>query len=681
MTESSHAVFLSYASQDAQAAQVICQALRAAGIEVWFDQSELRGGDAWDQSIRRQIKHCALFIPVISRNTHERDEGYFRLEWKLAVDRSHLMSANRPFLLPVVIDDTRDDDEQVPDHFRDVQWTRLLGGETPPAFVAHVARLLLPAKPASAQRHDATKPPSPGAPPTAAAQASRAGRGLPILAAAVVLAAAIYLAIDRPWIPKASLQPTPVPIKAAPAVTPPVFDPPPHSIAVLPFVNLSGEKDQEYFSEGLTEELLNSLTEINGLQVSGRTSAFSFEGKDADVATIARKLNVGAILEGSVRRSGHTIRVTVELMNAVTGFAVWSQSYDRNLGDVLKLQTEIATAVADALKVTLLGDISAKIELGGTRNPAAFDAYLRATSSSHSVREEKDFSSAIAGYTEAIHLDPNYALAFAGRALARAVYAGRAATGAAVNEGFKEAEADALRARALAPELAQAHQALAFIAAANFEFAQANTEFARALALAPGNAEILGMSSGFTAYMGHFDAGIAEGRRAVILDPLDYLAYQGLGNALFGARRYQEAVATFTEGISVGPNYQTGYGSLGLALYATGDPHSALASCEPHRDNFQSQVCLAMVYHKLGRHADAQAEVAKIDKTYGDDAAYQVAQIYAQWGDHGKALDRLDRAMRVRDSGLIALKADPLLDPLRPEPRFQAIERELNFPP
>src|SRR5277367_885608 len=142
MTEPSHAVFLSYASEDAQAAQKICEALRAGGVEVWFDQSELRGGDAWDQSIRRQIKTCALFLPVISHTTHDRVEGYFRLEWKLGIDRSHLISADRAFLLPVVIDDTRDDDERVPERFREVQWTRLPGGVTPAAFVERVRRLL-----------------------------------------------------------------------------------------------------------------------------------------------------------------------------------------------------------------------------------------------------------------------------------------------------------------------------------------------------------------------------------------------------------------------------------------------------------------------------------------------------------------------------------------------------------
>ncbi len=142
MTDSSHAVFLSYASQDAEAAQRICEALRAAGIEVWFDQSELRGGDAWDSSIRKQIKICALFLPVISHTTHDRREGYFRLEWKLAVDRSHLMDADLAFLLPVAIDDTREDDERVPERFREVQWTRLPGGVTPAAFVERVQRLL-----------------------------------------------------------------------------------------------------------------------------------------------------------------------------------------------------------------------------------------------------------------------------------------------------------------------------------------------------------------------------------------------------------------------------------------------------------------------------------------------------------------------------------------------------------
>src|SRR6516165_850307 len=198
--------------------------------------------------------------------------------------------------------------------------------------------------------------------------------------AAVVALTLGYLVADKLWTSRHSVSVQPVASDARPApasVVVGAFSPPPHSIAVLPFVNLSGDKEQEYFSDGLTEELLDSLSRINELQVSARTSSFSFKGKDVDLGTIAHKLNVASVLEGSVRRSGQTIRVTAQLNDAVSGFHLWSQTYDRDLSDVLKLQAEIANAVANALKVTLLGDVAARVEVGGTRNPLAFDAYLR----------------------------------------------------------------------------------------------------------------------------------------------------------------------------------------------------------------------------------------------------------------------------------------------------------------
>jgi len=239
VTEPSHAVFLSYASQDAEAAQRICEALRAAGIDVWFDQSALRGGDVWDQTIRRQIKSCVLFVPVISRNTHDRDEGYFRLEWKLAVDRSHLMTTNKAFLLPVVIDDTREDDENVPDRFRDIHWTHLPGGETPPAFVERVCRLV-----SSEPSHGPTTTVWPAGPVSTATLATRATfsrpkRALLALLAVVVLGAVAYFAVDKFSKHPAAL-PTAPAVPASGIAT--AFSPPPHSIAVLPFVNMSGDK-------------------------------------------------------------------------------------------------------------------------------------------------------------------------------------------------------------------------------------------------------------------------------------------------------------------------------------------------------------------------------------------------------------------------------------------------------
>jgi len=467
----------------------------------------------------------------------------------------------------------------------------------------------------------------------------------------------------------------------AASATPTAFSPPAHSIAVLPFVNMSGDKEQEYFSDGLTEELLNSLAEIDGLQVAARTSAFSFKGKDADIGTIARKLNVGAVLEGSVRRSGNTVRVTPQLIDAVTGFHLWSHTYDRDLGDVLKLETDIATAVASALKVTLLGDEAAKIELGGTHNPAAFDAYLRGSKAYSSQQTASDYQRAIAAYTEAILLDPNYALAFAGRSHAFSGYALEFATGPATRESFVKAEADALRAIALAPNLADGHVALAvYFEEGLLDFTQAHAEYAQALALAPGNARALADYASFSVYVGRTEAGIlAAAHRAVALDPLSSLSRARLGQTLYFARRYQEALTTFAEVISLDSNFKQAYGDRGLAYYALGDFQSARSACESNSDHWISQWCLAVTYDKLGRHADAEAALEKLEATYGDAAAYQYAAINAQWGNTAKALAWLETAVKVRDPGLVTLKTESLMDPLRKEARFQAIERKFKF--
>jgi len=290
------------------------------------------------------------------------------------------------------------------------------------------------------------------------------------------------------------------PITGNPANVAAAFAPPPHSVAVLPFVNMSGDTQQEYFSDGLTEEILNSLARINELQVSARTSSFSFKGKDADIGTIPHKLNVASILEGSVRRAGHTIRVTAQLNNAVTGYHLWSQTYDRDLGDVLKLQTDIANAVANALRVALLGNVAAKIEVGGTRDPAAFDAYLRASNAyrrfgpanlAAGALNKEGLQSAVAAYTEAIRADPDYALAYAGRSLAFADFARALVTGPDVGDYFNKAQSDARKAIALAPDLADSHLALANFFAGSLELADAFREYERALALAPGNATLL----------------------------------------------------------------------------------------------------------------------------------------------------------------------------------------------
>jgi TolB-like protein len=652
-------VFLSYASQDAEAAQKICEALRAAGIEVFLDQSELRGGDAWDQKIRREIHDCALFVPLISAHSDARHEGYFRREWKLAVDRTADMSDRVAFLVPVVIDDTSDSRADVPERFRQVQWTRLPGGETPPAFVERIKRLLSPLSAVSGA--------APG--PRAPVRASRRSKPVLLAIVAVVFAALAYFVADKFWISRH--------LAAATA-----FNPPPHSIAVLPFANMSGDKDQEYFSDGLTEELLNSLSEINELQVAARTSAFSFKGTNTDISTIARKLNVGAVLEGSVRRSANTIRITAQLINAVTGFHLWSKTYDRDSGDVLKLQTEIATSVANALQVTLLGDTASRIELGGTSNPAAFDAYLRGVKLLRlaAAVTPMQCETPMQAFSDAIALDDKFALAYASRAFAIDECSGNS-RGWLQQPKEQAARADAERAIELAPGLAEGYLALSRLEQGSLNFESADHACARALALGPGNVQVLYECSLLSAYLGHADAAISNARRAVALDPLNPLSHRALGDTLRYTRHYGDAIAAYQASIAADPEHSADAGArLGLAYYLSADLPSAQSSCEANPDTFRNEVCRAVVYDRIGRHGDAAAVLARITTSAGDAAAYQYAEIFAQWGDHNTALDWLEKAVQLRDPGSVYTKTDPLLDPLRKEPRFQAIERQLKFP-
>jgi TolB-like protein/DNA-binding winged helix-turn-helix (wHTH) protein/tetratricopeptide (TPR) repeat protein len=544
----------------------------------------------------------------------------------------------------------------------------------------------------------AIKPAPPGGPRAQWAnygKAQRLTRAVGVFAIAALAVAVAYVVADKFWISRRSavVQSVPqraqeVPATATAPTSAPAFRPPPRSIAVLPFVNISGDKAQEYFSDGLTEELLSSLTRVSLLQVAAQTSSFSFKGKDVDVGTIARKLNVGTVLEGSVRQSGRRVRITAQLIDATTGFHLWSQTYDRDIGEVLSLQTEIANAVASALTVTLLADTpgeilradtAGKIALGGTKNPAAFDAYLRGLKGYSALHNRDALQSAIDAYTEAVRLDSNYALAFAGRAMALCEYTDSWGSGASKPAAYGRALRDARRAIALAPTLGEAHLALARVFESSLDFQQAAEEYASALGLVPGNAAVLQAYGAFAVFMGHVEPGLTALSRAVVLDPLSPSSHYWLGEARWIARRYSEAATAFDEVISLDPNSHRAYGFRGFAYYGLGDLQRALVSCAPAR-SWTRYVCLALTYQKLGKRAEAEAMLAEYQAGAGAAAAYQYAEIYAQWGNVAKAIEWLDTAVRMHDPGLGWLKGDPLLDPLRNEPRFQAIERALKFP-
>jgi TolB-like protein/DNA-binding winged helix-turn-helix (wHTH) protein len=503
---------------------------------------------------------------------------------------------------------------------------------------------------------------------------SRAKRALITTVALGTFGALAYIALNKAWISKHQVSSPTTPTAPA-SVAPAAFAPPPHSIAVLPFVNISGDKEQEYFSDGLTEELLNSLSRINELQVAARTSSFYFKGKDVDLPTIAHKLNVASVLEGSVRRAGNTIRISVQLNDAVTGFHLWSQTYDRELRDVLKMQSEISNAVASALKVTLLGDAAVRIDVGGTRNPAAFDAYLKGSQAFRRSHEAKGLETAIAAYSDAIQMDPTFALAYVGRAKALDELASWWAEDMEVpTERYAHVGMDAHKAIALAPGLGEAHLVLANSLASQLDFTRASGEYERALALAPGSALVLQHYGLFAVLMGRTEQGLSASRRAVLLDPLDPKTRLSLMDALINARRPEEAIVALHEALALGPTFRL---DQWVPYYMLGNYESARIMCESNP--ISSDYCLAEIYDKLGRRAEAESALEKY-KAVNPQNWYEPAEVYAQWGDTAKALTSLKAALRSRDGALVYLKTWPLLDPVRKDPRFQAIERELKFP-
>jgi serine/threonine-protein kinase len=479
----------------------------------------------------------------------------------------------------------------------------------------------------------------------------------------------------------------PTPTAGTQASPAPEFAPPAHSVAVLPFVNMSGDPNQEYFSDGISEELLDALSRFNDIQVVARTSSFSFKGKDVDVATIARKLNVGAVLEGSVRRSADTVRITVQLVNAVTGYRVWAHTYDKVLKDTLKVQTEVATSVAGQLEVKLAGDEAAKIELGGTKNGDAYDSYLRGLHLYEEAHDtEHDYREALAAFDRAISLDPKFAMAYARRAAALDYIYKYPDDPRIRPDLISQARAAAKHAVALAPQLGEAHLVLAY---ADYrgapDLAEAAREYNLALALAPGSAWVQRGFGWFASYLGHFDIAVTAARRAVTLDPQGARTRQVLAEVLLNARRYGEALKVLDEARLRFPDSHPLESLIPLTLIASGQIEKARMTCESPSmplDAEDRYYCLALVYHALGRQADAERELEKFKAAPGHFAEeYALAGLYAQWGDKEAALRWLTEAEHLHNFDLIAIKVDWMLDPIRNEPQFKAIDALMHFPP
>jgi TolB-like protein/Tfp pilus assembly protein PilF len=668
VTEPSHAVFLSYASQDTQAAQRICEALRAAGIEVWFDQSELRGGDAWDRMIRQRIRDCALFIPIISRHTQERLEGYFRLEWKLAVDRSQRMAAERTFILPVVADATRDRDALVPDFFHELQLTRLPGGETPAPFVERVRQLLSTGESDTpAKRHYSADSISVAAPlPGARASARRPWKAvvLPALVAVAVVTLG-YLAVKR-------LE------RSAPVVDTSGSN----SVAVLPLVNESGDASQQYFSDGLSEDLITALSQFPGLKVIGRTSSFQFRDTREDSRSIGAKLGVAHLVEGSVRRAGDMVRISAELINTSDGSTQWSERYDRPYQDLFALQDDITNAVAGALKTRLLTHEKAAAQ--SDRPPSgsleAYNALLQGRS--HLVvATEANNRKAIELYTEATQLDPRYALAWSELAWAWTGLGSGSPSGDSMQQAYAKARAAADKALALAPDLAAAHLARAYVLfVADFDWRGAQAESRRALELEPdyGRAKLYLADELSTS--GQLDESVELTRQALATDPLHANWYSELSGYLLGLNRLDEAEAAIRKAIALQPNATAYHVTLAQIAIQRGDAQAAMAAAQQEPAGASRDFALALAQQVGGDRAAAGAALKLLIDKHADDQAYGIADIYALREEPDKMFEWLERAWSNRDTGILSLLYDPIILRYKDDPRFAGFCRKVGLP-
>jgi TolB-like protein/tetratricopeptide (TPR) repeat protein len=664
-------VFLSYASDDAAAALRICEGLRNAGIDVWFDQSELRGGDAWDQAIRQRVKDCALFLPVISARTNARSEGYFRLEWRLAVERSHLMADDQAFILPVVIDQTAEPGARVPDRFRERQWSRLPGGAVSAEFIATVRRLLgegqhTPPPPGPERAPAALSAATPSATvPVSATAASRKPKALTLGLAGLVVALAAY-ALGGRFLPGT---------KGAIDAAAPVPAAVEKSIAVLPFLDMSEKKDQEYFSDGLAEELLDLLAQVPDLQVAARTSSFYFKGKAATIGEIARTLNVAHVLEGSVRKSGDTMRITVQLIRAADGFHLWSQTYDRNIRDVFKVQDEIATVVVGALKARLLTD-QQKSSRHLTDNTDAHVQFLLG----RSLRDRDTPDSnrqAVDAFERAIRLDPNFAAAYADLSDAYWRLADQV-TGDQADLDRAVAAAD--KAIAMAPGLANGYVARGSLRVLVFYAWQgAHADLDHALALEPSNAGALGLQAYLDGALGRMPEAIAAARRSVALAPLYEGFQRTLAILLIDDGQFNEAKAVSRRMQQIAPGSDIALGTHARVLLAQGDFTGALAVGRQLHGTY-GLVTTALAENALGHAAAAQQALEKLIAENSATFAYQIAEIYAVRGEKDKAFEWLERAIAQHDGGVVYLKRDRMLASLRADPRYSDLLRRLHLP-
>jgi TolB-like protein len=661
-------VFISYASRDVVVAEKLCAALEAAQLSCWIAPRDVLAGESYAAAIVQAINSCRMLVLVLSKNAIESPHVLREVE--------RASSKRRP-VLSVRMDATELPPEL--EYFVSAnQWLDASGGPVERIFPALVE---------SVRGRDAGKtggetlasggaarPVADLVPISAPSAPSSRWRKLALVAALAVMAVGlIYVLADKFWLSKRVDEQ-----ESLVETTPAISD---KSIAVLPFADMSEKKDQEYFSDGLTEELLNLLAKIPELKVAGRTSSFYYKGKAVKLAEIARELRVAHLLEGSVRKSRNQVRITVQLIRAADGYHQWSQTYDRKLDDIFKVQDEIAAAVVGALKLKLLPNHKTLIAGTRTENAAAHTQYLLGRQFFNRTNTE-DFRRAVAAYKQAIALDPKYASAYAGLAVAENELSHDPGNSLAeVLAGQRRALAAADRAIAIDPVLAEGYEARGFLRfTINWDWAGAEADLSRAFALDPGSYRAYTCYACFLAGLGRLSEALEINKKAIELDPLSADTWFRRSTQLNAAGRLPEARKAATRALEISPEHAFAWFNLGVTSLLEGNPKAALA--EFHRaSKARREAGVAMAEHDLGHVKESQRALDALVAGYASTNAYQVAEVYAWRGERDAAFTWLERAHAQHDGTLVQLKFDPLLARLHSDPRFAAMLKKMGLPP
>ena len=637
-------VFLSYSRADQAQARVLAQELEEAGLQVWWD-TLIEGGAAFAKTIDAALAASDAVIVLWSANSVASD-------WVL--DEA-ARGRDLKKLVPLSIDGT-----EPPLGFRQYQSIAL-----PPspdhvdaAAMQAVLRAVLPLAGREALPRATARPLAP-------ARVDVSRRGLLIGGGGVALAAATGLVgWRRGW------------FSGAPTVD--------SSVAVLPFENLSGDPDQAYFSDGLSEEVRATLARNRKLKVMAQASSGKFRESDEGAVKIASQLGVAFLLDGSVRWAGKTVRVAADLIDGSTGFSRWTQIFERRIDDVFAVQSEIANTVATALaaQVDPRTPKDQRVASGGTTDVAAYDAYLRGNALYESGSDEASEREALALFDTAISLDPEYAAAHAARSAALTTLANQYAKVGQHAAMYDQAVAAARRAIALAPEFASAYSMLGFVLFQGRLDARAAREpFEKSSVLGAGEAKVQARWAQYCARTGRVREAAEAIGRALARDGLNALIHRAAGTIEYAARRFKESIPPLRKSLQMNPGMPRAHAAIGDALLNLGELAQARDeyAAEPVPD-FQL-AGLAIVEHRSGNRTAARAAMDRLMAELGDTVLYQQAQVLAQWGEVEAGMQRLLKAREMGDSGLIYARNDPFLDPLRGDPRMTALLAGLGFEP